>query len=86
MTKGNYCFKQTKVSPKYILNEEKVCFTVDDNSKDIKLTLINKLNEKQLIKIPNTLSNQNKYLFLIPILITIIGVVIYKKKKNNTNI
>ena len=86
LAKGNYCFKQTKVSPKYILNEEKICFTVDDNSKNIKLTLINKLNEKQLIKIPDTLSNKRNYLFLIFMLLTIIGVIIYKKKRNNTNI
>ena len=47
---------------------------------------INKLNEKQLIKIPDTLSNKRNYLFLIFMLLTIIGVIIYKKKRNNTNI
>lgn len=81
---GKYCFKEIKVNSKYILNEELLCFDIKDTSKNINLTLINKLKEDKfkLIDVPNTLSNKKSYLILLPLSL-ILGAIIYKKNHKN---
>lgn len=83
LPKGTYCFKETKISSQYILNEKKLCFDIKDTSKNINLSIINDLNNK-VITIPNTLSNNKYYFLMIPFLL-IIGAIIYKKKKYNNH-
>jgi hypothetical protein len=86
LAKGQYCFKETKISSlNYLLNNEKLCFQITDTSKNIELTIINKLNEEKTIKVPNTLKNSKSYFFIVVICISIIGVIYYKKNHNNTN-
>ena len=82
---GNYCFKETKISSNYLLNEEKLCFQIKETSKNMNLTITNNLIINKFIKIPNTLSNNRSNITIILIISLIIGVVIYKKKKNNHN-
>ena len=83
LTKGKYCFKETKVNPKYILNKDKLCFEITDESNNIDLTIINEINKNKLIEIPNTLSNNKNY--FISVFLLLIGVVIYQKKKINNS-
>lgn len=85
LPEGKYCFKQTKISSKYILNKEEICFEVDSSKKNINLTLINNLNQTQKIKIPDTLSNKKTYILPLMIILLSLGVVAYNKK-NNKNI
>lgn len=55
---GSYCIKQTKVSNKYTINKENICFKIEDISKEKEVTVINKI-KKSTIKVPNTLNNTN---------------------------
>ena len=96
---GTYCFKETSISSKYILNDNKICFDVLGDGKDKKFEIINqlksdneksnagikKLNINKIIKVPNTLSN--KSISFVPLIIggVIMGGIIYNKKKNNNN-
>ena len=96
---GTYCFKETSISSKYILNDNKICFDVLGDGKDKKFEIINqlksdneksnagikKLNINKIIKVPNTLSN--KSISFIPLIIggVIMGGIIYNKKKKNNN-
>lgn len=82
---GNYCFKETKIPSKYILNQAKTCFEIKDLSQEVEMTIINNLNENKKIKIPNTLSNSKIDISILSSIALIIGVVIYKKKKHNSN-
>ena len=82
---GSYCFKQTSISSKYILNKEKLCFDITNNSKDQTLIMKNNLNKTTTIPIPNTLSNINYKSLLASLLIIPIGVIIHHKKKNHNN-
>ncbi|MBR3162283.1 MAG: Cys-Gln thioester bond-forming surface protein [Bacilli bacterium] len=83
---GKYCFKQEKVSDKYYPNNEKVCFNINNDGKDVNLDLINNLIISEKIPVPNTLSNKknNNYLLISSILLSL-GVVFYKKKKIHNN-
>lgn len=82
---GSYCFKQTNISSKYILNKEKLCFDIINKSKDQTLIMKNNLNKTKTISIPNTLSNINYKSLLASLLIIPIGVIIHHKKKNHNN-
>ena len=79
LKKGKYCVIQRKVADKYILNTEKICFEINDDNKDVKINILNSLNNQKIIKIPNTLSNDYSYLIIVIILLIISGVVLYKK-------
>ena len=79
---GNYCFKQTKVPSKYIINNNNLCFEVTNDSKNMNFTIKNKLNKTIKIPIPNTLSNI-KYAYISIPLLLLIGVIYYKKKNTN---
>ena len=79
LKKGKYCLIQRKVADKYILNTEKICFEINDDNKDVKINILNSLNNQKIIKIPNTLSNDYSYLIIVIILLIISGVGLYKK-------
>ncbi len=79
LKKGKYCVIQRKVADKYILNTEKICFEINDDNKDVKINILNSLNNQKIIKIPNTLSNDYSYLIIVIILLIISGVGLYKK-------
>ena len=81
MPKGEYCLKQEKINNKYLLNENKECFIIDDTKEQKEITIINKIRT-QKIEIPNTISNISYKAVLLPIAIIILlgGI---KNKKNN---
>lgn len=85
LSKGKYYLKQKNVNSNYILNEEKICFEIED--KNIEITMINKkLQNKKILnlEIPNTLSNNNHLKEIFSISLIIIGIVIYAYKKKNS--
>ena len=80
---GFYCFKQTNISSKYILNKNKSCFEVTESSNDKTLIIKNNLNKTKTIPIPNTISNINYSSILLSLFIITIGGITYHKKKYN---
>lgn len=82
---GDYCIKQKSVENNYLLNEEKMCFSLDSED-DIELEIVNRVKDRKFIELPNTSSDKRSISKLIVLfLLVICGGIIYKKKVINRN-
>lgn len=77
---GNYYYQEIATTNGYILNDEKVYFSITADGEYQQYTLI---NEKETVEVPKTGLNESKLLNVIGIvaIITGIGYIIYEKKK-----
>ena len=78
---GKYYILEKQAPEGYILNEEKMPFEIKEDGEIVKATMV---NEKVVIEVPNTGSNDKYIIEIIGSLLIIsgIGVFIYVKRKN----
>lgn len=82
---GDYCIKQKSVGSNYLLNEEKLCFSLN-NENVIDIEFVNKMKDRKFIEVPNTSSDKRSVKKLIMLFLLIgIGGIIYKVKVINRN-
>ena len=79
---GEYCFSQKSVDSDYLINEEKVCFSITSDEV-VQLEVVNKKAGKKLIMIPNTSSDKKSIKELIVLSLILLGGIIYKFKISN---
>lgn len=74
---GDYCLVQKKVDNKYIINDDKICFSINDN-KGSKVEIVNIEGSNKMIRIPNTFSNKKIRKKLLVVILFILGGILYK--------
>lgn len=80
---GDYCVKERSVKEDYLLNEDKVCFSINKDEV-VKLEVINKKVGKKIINVPNTFSNKKSIKkFVLLFVLLLFGGIIYKIKISN---
>lgn len=81
---GDYCFKEKSVKNSYLINNDKVCFSIN-NDNLVSLEIINKINNNKLINVPNTFSEGSNIKKIFVLLLIILGGYMYKIKISNSN-
>jgi uncharacterized surface anchored protein len=81
---GEYCFKEKSVDDKYLINDDVVCFLLDSESV-VDLEIVNKNKGNSIVDVPNTLSEYKAINKLFILFVIVVGVGIYKFKKNKCN-
>lgn len=78
--KGKYYFKEVQASNGYIIDDEEHHFEVDEYNKVYELSLS---NEKEIIDVPDTITEENYKIYYISALLCMIGIaiLIYEKTK-----
>jgi len=80
---GDYCLSQKSINNKYIINDDKVCFSIN-NSELLDVEIVNESLSKKLIEIPNTFSSKQNINRLVVVILVIIGGILYKVKGSNS--
>ena len=76
---GEYCLRQKKISDEYYLNDEEVCFYLDESV--LELEVVNKKRDTKYIEVPNTLSDRKSIKKILVLSILLMGGSLYKLKK-----
>ena len=76
---GEYCLRQKNISDEYYLNEEEVCFYLDESV--LELEVVNKKRDTKYIEVPNTLSDRKSIKKILVLSILLMGGSLYKLKK-----